>query len=91
MNAQRAWVSIRVHPGSEREAVLATLFESGAQGVQELDDNLLTHVQGEAAAEALIGAILAVSPNARVDCYPLVDVDWSERWKSGIRAQHVGR
>lgn len=90
MTAHGAWVSIRVHPGSNREAVLATLFESGAQGVQEIDDNLLTHVEGEPAAEALICAILAASPNARVDCYPLVDGDWTERWKRGVRAQHVG-
>ena len=90
MTGQRAWVSIRVHPGSNREAVLATLFESGVEGVQELDDNFLTHVQGELAAETLVCAILAASPNARVDCYPLVDADWSERWKSGVRAQQVG-
>jgi ribosomal protein L11 methyltransferase len=86
----RAWVSIRVHPGSNREAVLATLFESGVQGVQEIDDNFLTHVQGEPAAEALVCAILAASPNARVDSYPLFEIDWTERWKSGVRAQRVG-
>ena len=90
MSARGAWVSIRVHPGSNRDAVLATLFESGAQGVQEIDDNLLTYMQGDAAAEGLISAILAASPDARVDCYPLVEADWSERWKQGIHAQHVG-
>ena len=90
MRASGAWVSIRVHPGSNRDAVLAALFESGAQGVQELDDNLLTHVQGEPAAEALICAILAASPDARVDSVPLVDVDWAETWKRNVRVQNVG-
>jgi len=91
VTAERAWVSIRVHPGSNREAVLATLFESGAQGVQEIGDNFLTHVQGEHTAEALVHAILAASRDARVDCCPLVETDWSERWKSSVRAQQVGR
>jgi ribosomal protein L11 methyltransferase len=85
-----AWVSIRVHPGSNRDAVLAALFESGAQGVQELGDNLVTHVQGEPTAEAVICAILAASPDARVDSVPLVEIDWAEQWKRSVRVQTIG-
>ena len=90
MTTSGAWVSIRVHPGSNRDGVLAALFESGAQGVQELGDNLLTHVKGEAAAESLIGAILVASPDARIDSVPLAEVDWAERWKRSVRAQTIG-
>jgi ribosomal protein L11 methyltransferase len=90
VNARGAWVSIRVHPGSNREAVLAAMFDAGAQGVQEIGDNVVTHVQGEPAAEAMMCAVLAASPDARVDSAPLVDADWAEAWKRGIGAQQLG-
>jgi ribosomal protein L11 methyltransferase len=91
VTAHGAWVAIRVHPGSNREAVLTALFASGAQGVQEIDDNLLTHIHGEPAAETLICAILEASPDARIDAFPLPDVDWAEKWKQGIGVQNLGR
>jgi ribosomal protein L11 methyltransferase len=84
------WVTVRVHPGSERDAVIAALFDSGAQGIQEVGDAIVTQVPTQADADALVCAALAVSPDARVDTQPLAMVDWSEQWKRGIHVQELG-
>ncbi|HVX40171.1 MAG TPA: 50S ribosomal protein L11 methyltransferase [Gemmatimonadaceae bacterium] len=90
MSDRASWVTVRVHPGADVEAVTAALFEAGAQGVQELGDALVTHVPDMDTANALLCAALAASPAARVETEPLPDVDWSEQWKRGIGAQRLG-
>ena len=86
-----SWVTVRVNPGSNREAVLAALFDGGAQGVQEVGELLVTHVDGQAVANSLACAVLVASPDARVDTAPLAQADWSERWKEGISIHPLGR
>lgn len=84
------WVSVRVCPGGQRDALVAALFDAGVQGIQELGDDLLTQVPASA-ADDIVCAVLAADAAARVDTAPLPDVDWSERWKEGLHAQHVGK
>jgi ribosomal protein L11 methyltransferase len=69
---------------------VAALFESGAQGIQELGELIVTQVPTQADADALVCAALTASPDARVDTEPLATVDWSEQWKKGIHAQRLG-
>jgi ribosomal protein L11 methyltransferase len=82
-----SWVTVRVHPGSHRDEVIAALFENGAQGIQELGESIVTQVPSQEDADALVCAALAVSSDARVDTEPLIQVDWSEQWKKGIHEQ----
>jgi ribosomal protein L11 methyltransferase len=91
VNPPAEWVTVRVIPGKDRDRVAAALFESGAQGLQELGDALVTHVPDQAAADALVCAARAVSPDAYAETAPLDNVDWSERWKDSIHAHRVGR
>jgi ribosomal protein L11 methyltransferase len=84
------WLTLRVFPGTNRDAVLSALFAAGAQGVQELGDRLITHVPDRAVADALTAAAVAASPDAQVEAEPLPDVDWSVEWKRSIRAQTLG-
>jgi len=84
------WVTVRVHPGSNRDAVIAALFESGAQGIQEVGEAIVTQVASQALAEELEHAALAASNDAVVSTAPLPNVDWSEQWKQGIHAQVLG-
>ena len=84
------WITVRVVPGSRPDAVMAALFDAGAQGVQELGDALVTHAPDAEAARALRDAALAASADARVDTAPLPSRDWSEEWKRGIHAQSLG-
>lgn len=88
--ARAAWVTVTVDPGTERDAVLAALFDAGAQGVQEVDNAFVTHVPTADEAEALTRAALSANANARVETKPLPNIDWSEEWKRSIHAQTLG-
>jgi len=70
--------------------VIAALFSVGAQGVQELDDQLVTLLADESKADAVTCAVLAASPDALVETEPTPRVDWSERWRGAVRAQRLG-
>ena len=85
-----AWVTVRVTPGSNRDAVIAAMFDAGVQGVEESGDALVTHVAGQQLADEVLCAVMAASTDARVDTAPLANIDWSERWKLGIHTQTLG-
>lgn len=88
--AARDWLSVRVRPGRNREAAVAALFAMGAQGVQEVGDDLVTIVAGTARADDVTSAVLNACPDARVDTEPAPVVDWTERWKDSLHAQELG-
>jgi len=84
------WLAIRVKPGSHRDAVIAALFAVGAQGIQEVDDQLVTLLDDESRAEEVTCAVLAASPDARIETEPAPRIDWSERWKMALHAHRIG-
>lgn len=84
------WVTVSVWPGAHPQAVLTALFDAGAQGVQEIGDAFVTHVETQSAADALRDAATKVSADARVEMRPLPNIDWSEAWKHSINAQTLG-
>lgn len=90
MSDPARWVSVRVHPGAKRDALVAALFDAGVQGIQELGDDLLTQVP-ERDGDDLVRTLRAVDREARIDTTPLPDIDWSEQWKQGLHAQELGR
>lgn len=91
MSVERgAWVTVRVAPGSNRDAVIAAMFDAGIQGLEESGESLVTHVAGQNLADDVVCAVMAASPDARVETSPLPDIDWSERWKLGIHVQSLG-
>lgn len=89
-DAHDHWLSVRVRPGSHRDAVVAALFRLGAQGIQEVGDQLVTLFADENLADDVTCAVLAASPDARVETEPAPRVDWSERWKSALHAHTLG-
>ena len=86
----RGWLSVRVRPGTNREAVVAALFSAGAQSVQELGDELVTLLAGDTPADVVTCAVLAASADARIETAPAPNVDWTEHWKRAVRAQELG-
>ena len=90
-DAHDHWLSVRVRPGSQRDAVVAALFKLGAQGIQEVDDQLVTLLADTDMADDVTCAGLAASPDARIETEPAPRVDWSERWKSALHAHTLGR
>jgi ribosomal protein L11 methyltransferase len=89
-DAHEHWLAVRVQPGSHRDAVVAALLAVGAQGVQEVGDHLVTLLADESKADEVICAVLAASPDARVETEPTPRVDWSERWKSALHLHELG-
>jgi ribosomal protein L11 methyltransferase len=90
VTSSSSWVTVRINPGSRREAVIAALFDNGAQGIQEVGQLVVTQVPSQADADTLVCAALGASADARVDTEPLQMVDWAEQWKTGIHAQSLG-
>lgn len=90
MSLNTPWVSIRIRPRAERDRLVAALFDAGVQGIQEVGDELLTHVP-EREAEAVVCALLAADAHVSVVTTPLPHVDWSEQWKEGLGAQQLGQ
>jgi ribosomal protein L11 methyltransferase len=66
------------------------LFALGAEGVQELDDDVVTHLRGVDAG-SVAHAVGAVDAGAAVELSPTPDVDWSAAWKERIGAHRVGQ
>lgn len=89
-DAHERWLSVRVKPGSHRDAVIAALFSVGAQGIQEVGDQLLTLLADDNKADEVTCAVLAASPDAQVETEPTPRVDWSERWRAGLQAHDLG-
>ena len=87
---ERKWMTLRIVPGSRRDDVLAAIFDSGAQAVQEVEGGLATSVQGEQVANDLRLAILSASSDASVEIAPLPDVDWTAEWKKSVRSHDLG-
>ena len=85
------WMTLRIAPGTRRDDVLAALFHSGVQAVQEIEGgNLTTSVRGEQVARDLKASVLAASSDASVDVSPLPDVDWTREWKKSVRSHDLG-
>jgi ribosomal protein L11 methyltransferase len=91
VTGESEWVTVRVFPGSQRDAVPPALFAAGAQSIQELADSFVTHVHGQAVADDVVCAMTALGRDVRVETEPTPDIDWSQQWKQSIGIQRLGR
>ena len=60
------WRAVRVESCSDRDGVLAALFDAGAEGVHEDGAALVTHFPPETDIAPVLAAVLAADPTARV-------------------------
>ena len=84
------WTTVRITQLTDRPEVIRTLFALGADGVQELDAEVVTHLR-DARPEVITAAVRAADGAATVDLSATPEVDWSAAWKSRINAHRVGR
>jgi ribosomal protein L11 methyltransferase len=84
------WFALRVEASRGRDAIVATLIDAGAHGVQEEPDFLLSHFRAPHQAEAAATAVRSVEPTARCGIAEVGDVDWSVAWRRGVRSVVVG-
>ena len=84
-----SWIALRITPASNREGVIAALFEAGSQGVQEDGASVITHFPDDAPIDAIRRALLRADPAADIDVAAAPDVDYSQ-WKATVSAHKVG-
>lgn len=85
-----AWTTLRIRSISDRQAVISALFDLGAEGVQELDTEVVTCLRGVDEARAASRLRVADS-RAMLDFEPTPDADWSSAWRSQLKAHRAGR
>lgn len=84
------WTAVHVRTPKDRAAVISALFQIGAEGVEELDDEIVTHLRD--ADETLVSAALREADAAATIEYAATPaVDWSSAWRSRIAAHRVGQ
>jgi ribosomal protein L11 methyltransferase len=88
------WWAIDVRPDpARREWTGAWLVARTGQAVEERDDGtLVTFAEDEHAADALVAALAAESgAPVQASRRALEPVDWTTRWRDGLRARRFGR
>ena len=83
------WTSVRVRSPANQTAAVRALFELGAEGVQELDDGIVTHIRDLDRARA--ERVLRDHSLVAIEFADTAEVDWSAAWRTRIAAQRVGR
>lgn len=84
------WTTVRVSQFSDQRAVIRALFALGAEGVEDRDVEVVTHLRG-VSPERITAALQEVDAHAMVVQSPTPDIDWSAAWKSRINAHRLGR
>ena len=84
-----SWISLRITPESNRDGVIAALFESGSQGVQEDGASVVTHFPADARIHEIRNAVMAADPRADIAIAHSPDTDYSQ-WRASVSAHQVG-
>ena len=84
-----SWIALRVTPESNREGVIAALFESGSQGVQEDGAAVVTHFPEGTRIDDIRRAVIAADPRADIAIGDSPDADYSE-WRARVSSHQVG-
>ncbi len=83
------WIALRVTPESNRDGVIAALFESGSQGVHEDGPSVVTHFPADAPITAIRDAVMQADPRASIAIAEAPETDYSA-WRASVSAHQVG-
>lgn len=84
------WVSVTIRGVHDRDAVADALFALGAEGLQEVGEGLITHLR-DADREQVTDAVHQADARAALEFAETPDIDWSQQWRTQIRAHRVGQ
>lgn len=84
-----SWISLRITPQSNRDGVIAALFDSGSLGVQEDGSAVVTHFSADAPIDDIRRAVKDADPAADISVMPSLDVDYSG-WRASVGVHKVG-
>jgi len=85
-----SWISLRITPDSNRDGVIAALFESGSQGVQEDGTSVVTHFPSDARIHEIRSAVMTADPRADIAVSEAPETDYST-WRASVSAHRVGK
>jgi ribosomal protein L11 methyltransferase len=83
------WIALRITPDSNRDGVIAALFESGSQGVHEDGASVVTHFPADARLQEIRIAVLNADPRADIAVSEAPETDYSE-WRASVSVNRVG-
>ncbi|MDP9206058.1 MAG: 50S ribosomal protein L11 methyltransferase [Gemmatimonadota bacterium] len=84
-----SWVALRVTPDSNREGIIAALFEAGSQGVHEDGAAVITHFPSDADFDDIRSAVITADPGADIAMAEAPDTDYSQ-WRASVSSHLVG-
>jgi ribosomal protein L11 methyltransferase len=84
-----SWIALRITPESNRDGVIAALFESGSQGIHEDGPAVVTHFPGDASIEDIRAAVITADPRADIVIAESPDTDYSQ-WRAAVSSHEVG-
>ena len=84
-----SWIALRITPQSNRDGVIAALFDSGSQGVQEDGETVVTHFTDDAPLAAIEHAVRRADPAAEISVSRALNVDYSE-WRASVGVNRIG-
>ncbi|MFL5594431.1 MAG: 50S ribosomal protein L11 methyltransferase [Gemmatimonadaceae bacterium] len=85
-----SWIALRVTPESNRDGVIAALFEAGSQGVQEDGAAVITHFPSDAPIDNIREAVITADPRADIAIAATPETDYSQ-WRAAVGAHEVGQ
>jgi ribosomal protein L11 methyltransferase len=83
------WVALRVTPDSNRDGVIAALFEAGSQGVHEDGAVVVTHFPSDAHFDDIRNAVMTADPRAGIAMADVPETDYSQ-WRASVSSHRVG-
>ncbi|MDQ6689361.1 MAG: 50S ribosomal protein L11 methyltransferase [Gemmatimonadota bacterium] len=84
-----SWISLRITPDSNRDGVIAALFEWGSQGVQEDGASVVTHFPAGVRIDAIRDAVMTADPRADIAVAAAPETDYSQS-RASVSAHRVG-
>ena len=87
---ESGWIRVSIATESERDAVAAACFRTGASALQDDGRELIAYVRTAADLQVLTRAVRVVDAGARIGSSPVDDVDWAREWKRNLRVQRAG-
>ncbi len=83
------WVALRVIPSSNRDGVIAALFEAGSQGIHEDGVAVVTHFPADSPLDDIRSAVITADPLARIAVSDAMETDYSQ-WRASVSSHQVG-
>ncbi len=84
-----SWISLRITPDANHDGVIAALFESGSQGIQEDGTSVVTHFPAGSPIDDIRDAVMIADPRANIAVSDAPETDYSE-WRASVSAHRVG-